>query len=76
MVKKKIKSNNEDELIKEIDGLFEFLAYALKYRTKELLSLLLAIAVIIILWQNISITSDKNGTYFEWNRAAEIKVNK
>ena len=68
------KDIEETKLMKNIDNIWEFIAYALRYRTKELLSLLLTIAIIIILWQNISITSDKDGTHFNWGKAAEINI--
>lgn len=46
MAKKKI--NKEDEIITKLSNPWEFLGYALRYRTKELLAILVVILIAII----------------------------
>ncbi len=56
---KKDKNKEENDLIKKLDNRWEFLAFVLKFRLKELLAVLLFIAVIILIFQNSGI--DFNG---------------
>jgi hypothetical protein len=67
------KNKDENELIKELSSPWEFLGYAFKYRTKEILSVIILILIGAILILNINY--DKaNG--LQWKPAAKIEVKK
>jgi len=67
------KNTDENKLIKELSSPWEFLGYAFKYRTKEILSVIVLILIGTILILNISY--DKvNG--LQWRPAAKIEVKK
>lgn len=67
------KNKEENDLIKELSSPWEFLGYAFKYRTKEILSVIILILIGTILILNISY--DKaNG--LQWRPAAKIEINK
>ncbi len=66
-------TKNEDEAMKKSTGPWRFLAYALRYRTKEILAIIVVILLGVIVTMNISY-SKKDG--FQWRPAAKIEVKK
>lgn len=71
MVKKK--DTEENKLIKSLSNVWEFLAYALKYRTKEILggALFILFAIIIILLVMVSGYNQEEGFH---KKATETKM--
>ena len=59
--------------MKQIDNAWELIAYLVRYRTKELLGLVILVLVAVMLYQNISYDKEHG---LRWGPAAEIKVNK
>lgn len=67
------KNGDENKLIKGLSSPWEFLGYVFKYRTKEILSVIILILIGTILILNISY--DKvNG--LQWKPAAKITIEK
>ena len=64
-------STEENEVIEHISGPWQVIAYALKYRLKEILAVIVIFLIGAILIMNISYDK-KNG--FRWGPAAEINV--
>jgi hypothetical protein len=64
-------TKQEDKNFKEVDGFFSFLAYVLRYRLKEFLSLISLLLFGYILVSNIG-CNQKDGLY--WIPSVKIEV--
>ena len=71
MVKKS--SKQEDAMIAKLSNIWEFLAYALKYRTKEIMGGIIVILLAVIVFYLIATTgyNKKEGLH---KKATETKV--